>query len=387
MTTVKQESDVLTRLLASAKRIGEFAEAERLQADLDSTISEKVVEVIRQEEVHKLIRPGAYGDVKVDYKQFVKFIETVGYYNLSAAWLTYFYSLHNAWVAFLPEHRQKEIYESNGLLADIFAPVGKVEDVEGGYILNGVYNFVSGINFSEWVAVGALGSTPDQKPYRMGLVVHRKDFKIEKDWDSLGLRGSGSNTIVIKDLFVPYDLTMNLSEIEQKRRPNSENYDKDYLYYHVPFHSAFFVGFAAMALGAAERAIHEFEKASAGRVRMNGEYELATPRNQKVTANLHLKLVTAKSLMDVYVAKLTDKEEQISAAQFKMIRSEVVQHCVDIGVKAVLTLGASALKKGHPVEMISRDLIAIGAHVTSLYEDALDSYGKYLTNQPTTVIG
>jgi len=382
-----QSKDIRQTLIESARKIGEAAEAEALQADCNATISETVVNLIREEGIAKLILPKRYGGPQIDFTTFADMVKEVGYYNLSAAWITYFFSLHNAWVAYLPEHRQKEIIQSGGLLADIFAPIGHIEKVEGGYLVSGKYNFVSGIKYAGWVGVGALlqkeGST---EKTMAGFVVNTKDVQIIENWDSMGLRGSGSHTIIVDKVFVPDDLVIDLQELGHKREPDFEDYDEDYLYYNAPFHPAFFVGFPAMSIGAAERGLDEFKKASQGRVRMSGENEGASPRSQRVLATLMVKMHAAKSLMKTYIEML-ESDTYVHPSEFKAIRAEIIQICIDIAVKCTLTLGAFALIKGHPVEMITRDLIAIGTHVTSLYEDAIDIYGKHLFDYPTRVLG
>ena len=379
--------DLYQTLIESAKKIGQAAEAEALQADCDATISENIIKLIREEGIPKLILPKRHGGPQIDFTTFADIVKQVGYYNLSAAWITYFFSLHNSWVAYLPEYRQKEIVQSGGLLADIFAPIGHLEKVEGGYVVSGKYNFVSGIKYAEWVGVGALLQKEGSNEKTMaGFVINTKDVQIIENWDSMGLRGSGSHTIIVDKVFVPDDMVIDLHGMGQKREPDFEDYDEDYLYYNAPFHPAFFVGFPAMSIGAAERALDEFKKASQGRVRMSGENEGASPRSQRVLATLTVKLHSAKSLMKTYIEML-ESEEHVHPSEFKAIRAEIIQICVDISVKCNLTLGASALIKGHPVEMITRDLIAIGAHVTSLYEDAIDVYGKHLFDYPTNVLG
>lgn len=259
--------------------------------------------------------------------------------------------------------------------------------MEGGYLVSGKYNFVSGIKYAGWVGVGALlqkeGST---EKTMAGFVVNTKDVQIIENWDSMGLRGSGSHTIIVDKVFVPDDLVIDLQELGHKREPDFEDYDEDYLYYNAPFHPAFFVGFPAMSIGAAERALDEFKKASQGRVRMSGENEGASPRSQRVLATLMVKMHAAKSLMKTYIEML-ESDTYVHPSEFKAIRAEIIQICIDIAVKCTLTLGAFALIKGHPVEMITRDLIAIGTHVTSLYEDAIDIYGKHLFDYPTRVLG
>ena len=387
MTMEVKSVDIYNKLMGSAKRIGIAAEAESMQADLNSTLSEKIINLIREEEIHKLILPKRFGGPQIDFTTFSDMVKQVGYYNLSAAWLTYFFSLHNAWVAYLPEHRQQEIVQSNGFVADIFAPVGQIEKVDGGFILNAKYHYVSGIKYATWVGVGALHQKDGSTEKTMhGFVVNTKDIEIIENWNSLGLRGSGSYSIVIDNLFVPDDMVFELQGLGFKTKPQLENYDEDYLYYNAPFHSAFYVGFPSMAIGAAERVLDEFKKSTKGRIRLTGEQEVASPRSQRVLASLSLKLLSSKSLMKTYIDMLK-AEEEYPPSEFKAIRAEIIQNCVDIAMKALLTLGASALAKGHPVEMMTRDLIAIGTHVTSLYEDAIEVYGKNLFDYPTQVLG
>ena len=142
----------LRSLMESAKKIGQIAEAEAYAADENATISPNVVNAIIEEGINKLILPKEYGGPQIDFKTFSDMVKTVGYYNLSAAWLTYFFSLHNAWVAFLPKHRMDEIVHDGGLVSDVFAPVGKVEKCDDGFILSGTWNFISGVNYSNWIA-------------------------------------------------------------------------------------------------------------------------------------------------------------------------------------------------------------------------------------------
>ena len=96
-----------------------------------------------------------------------------------------------------------EIYNDGGLLADIFAPVGKAEKSEGGYILNGKWNFVSGVNYSEWVSLGAFTSLQRVTNVRTVSSMHAR-FRagINSRLEFCRLRGSGSNSVIAKDLFV-----------------------------------------------------------------------------------------------------------------------------------------------------------------------------------------
>lgn len=379
MTVKLEEKEVYAKIMESAKRIGQIAEKEALQADENRTLSKNVIDAIVEEGINRLIMPKEYGHPQIDFTTFTDMVKTVGYYNLSAAWLTYFYSLHNSWVAFLPKNRMDEIYNDGGLIADIFAPVGKVERCEGGYRLSGQWKYVSGINNATWLSVGAWYQFEgEEMPHQLLLTAKVTEFTVIKDWDSLGLRGSGSNTVIAEDLFIPEDMVLNFTKINQNRKPDQFEVDEDFLYYHVPYYSAFFIGFAAMSIGAAERVIDEFKERTSKRVRIFGQLESESANAQRVLAQLTLKQKASVGLMKEYINMIETDNGQYHPSEYHAIRASIIQNCIDISVRATLAMGASAILKGSPFEMITRDLITIGTHITSLYDDAVDAYGKTL---------
>ncbi|MEK4078695.1 acyl-CoA dehydrogenase family protein [Solibacillus sp. FSL K6-1126] len=389
MVTVVENKDLYEEIMQKAKRIGEAAELEAIEADHNSTISPRIADIIREEEIHRLILPKEFGYPQLDWRTFVDLVSTVGYHNLSAAWLTYFFSAHNAWVCYYPKHIRDEVINQGGFVADVFAPIGKVEKAEGGYLVSGKYNFVSGINYCDWVGVGAMMKFDDsEKPERVGILLKVSDLEVVKTWDSLGLRGSGSNTLIVDNIFIKPDAILRFSKIIENSHPPYEDFDQDYLYYNTPFYPGFYVGFAAMAVGGAERVLDEFEKHTAGRVRFSGVNEKESPTSQRVLSELKLELLSAKTLLNEYINMMqTDKGGSYEGAKYKAIRAKVIDKCTQIGVKSLLTLGGHALLKGHPVELFSRDLIAIATHITSLYEDGILGYGRHLFGVNTNIQG
>lgn len=379
MVMANKNKQICIQLIESARKIGQIAEAEAYTSDENATISPKVINVIIEEGINKLILPKEYGGPQIDFKTFDEMIRTVGYYNLSAAWLTYFFSVHNAWVAFLPKHRMDEIVYDGGLVADVFAPVGKLEKCDGGFIVSGTWNYVSGINYSEWISVGARYQFDDEEePESLGLCMRISELKVTKDWNSLGLRGSGSNTVSIENVFVPDDMVIRFAKVAQNRKPFNVEVDEDYLYYNVPFYAAFYFGFASMCLGAAQRVLDEFKVRTTNRVRTSGIEEHKKSRSQRILAKLTLKLKASEAMMKEYINMLNDDEGQYDPSIYHALRVEIIRNCVDISVEVMLSLGASALKRGNPIEMMMRDLISIGTHATSLYEDGIEAFGKYL---------
>lgn len=389
MVLLKENSKLYDEIIEKGKRIGKLAEEEAWQAEMNATISPHVVESIRSEQIHRLLLPKEYGYPQIDWQTYVDLISTVGYYNLSAAWITCFFSLHNAWVSYLPKPFRDEIVKQGGFVADVFAPIGKVEKCEGGYLVSGTYHFVSGIKYADWVGVGAMMTFDDSnKPERVGICLKVSDLKIEENWDSLGLRGSGSHTLIVDNVFVKREAILRFNKIIECSQPPEENFDEDYLYYNTPFYPGFYIGFAAMAIGGARRVIDEFTKHTAGRVRFSGIKEKDSPSSQRVLAELSMEMEAAEALMHQYIRLMeSDKGGPYEGARYKAIRASIIDKCVHIGVRSLLTLGGHALLKGHPVELFTRDLIAIGTHITSLYEDAVTGYGRHLFGIETNIQG
>ncbi|MEW9672458.1 acyl-CoA dehydrogenase family protein [Ammoniphilus sp. 3BR4] len=379
---VKEEVTV-EQLLAGAERIGKLAEQEAQAAEENATISENVINLIKETQIARLMLPKKYGGPQVDLKTFANIVRKVANYNISAAWLTYLYPLHNMLPAFLPAKGSDEIVGQGGLICDIFAALGKAEKDGDGYRISGQWDFVSGVLYSDWVGVGVMIKFPDsEKPVYCLPMLRTSEVQVINNWDTFGLRGSGSNRVIADNVYVPMERILRIDAAEATRRPPEEDYDQDYPFYHVPLFPAFYLGFPFMALGGAERILQEFRQQTEKRVRlMDGVRESESPRSQRVLAEMTTEFHAAEALLDKYIYLLENYEKNgavTSPAEFFAIRTKAIKICTDIAVRALATLGGAALYKGGAMELFLRDIISVATHKTSLYEDAVAAYGKEL---------
>lgn len=388
---VKQPELTEEALLEGARRVGELAESQAKQAEEDASVSSEVVELMKEVGITRMMVPKNQGGPDVSLRTFVKVLRKVANYNVSAAWLTFLYPLHNMLPAYLPKESQEKIYNDGGLIADIFAAVGEAERVEGGYRVSGKWNFVSGINHASWVGVGVKVDNGKGGKEVILPMLYKDQFTIVENWDTFGLRGSGSNQIIVEDVFVPDDMIFMPEQAEEIRRPADDDYEKDYPLYHVPLFPAFYFGFPVMAVGAAERMIEEFKKATEKRVRlMDGVRESESPRSQRVMAEITTEFKTAEALLDKYITLLEEYEEngaETPNSEFFALRTKIIKTTTDIGMRILLTLGGGALYKGGPIELFFRDLVSLATHKTSLYEDSVAAYGQDLFGFDSKVRG
>ncbi|WKA59245.1 acyl-CoA dehydrogenase [Planococcus shenhongbingii] len=380
---LKQESPVLEELLLGAEQIGKLAEQEAQQAEENSSVSDNVVNLMKETEISRIMLPKEYGGPQVSIKEFAAIVRKVANYNISAAWLTYLYPLHNMLPAYLPKAGRDEIINSEGLISDIFAAMGTAVKDGDGYRISGKWNFVSGILHSEWVGVGVKIQFPDkEKPEVCLPILKTSEVEIVENWDTFGLRGSGSNQVIAENVYVPMERILRPDPAEATRKPPEEDYDKDYPFYGVPFYPTFYVGFPSIAIGGAERVIAEFKQMTEKRIRlMDGVRESESPRSQRVLAEITTEFHTAEALMDKYIDLLVDYEKNGATtpnSEFFALRTKIIKICTEIALRALLTLGGGALYKNGPIELFIRDILSVATHKTSLYEDSVAAYGQDL---------
>ncbi|MBS4213891.1 acyl-CoA dehydrogenase family protein [Neobacillus rhizophilus] len=379
-----EKTELIKQLTDGAVKVGRLAEMEAQEAEKNASISDNVVNLLKETQITRMLLPNKYGGPQVDLRTFAKVIRTVSFYNVSAGWLTYLFPLHNTLPSFLPPKTRDEVVNQGGLICDVFAPVGKAEKDGEGFRISGTYNFASGVLFSDWVGLGVIMEHPDSgRPEFCMPIIPISEVTVVKNWDTFGLRGTGSNQVIADNVYVPLDRILRLEVMDSTRRPPEKDYDKEYPFYHVPFFSAFYIGFANIALGGAERALAEFKQLTEKRVRlMDGTRESESPRSQRVIAEATTEFHAVEALMEKYIHMLENYENEDEPtpgpAEFFAIRTKIIKSCVDIVVRLLLTLGGAALYKGGPIELILRDLISVATHKTSLYEDAVASYGKEL---------
>lgn len=383
MTSVLDDKDVVKQLLDGARKVGELAEEEANEAEVNATVSQNVIDLIKETKISRIMLPKEYGEPQVSLKTFSDIVRKVSSYNISAGWLTYLYPLHNILPAYLPKKSRDEIINSEGLICDVFAAVGKSEKVEGGYRVSGTWNFASGVLFSEWVGLGVAMEVPESDQQEICMpMFHISEVEVVKNWDTFGLRGTGSNQVKVDDVFIPTERVLRLDLADKTSRPPEDDYDKDYPFYDVPFYATFYLGFPSIALGGAERILKEFKKLTEQRVRLvDGVRESESPRSQRVLAEMTTEYHAADALMDKYLNLLDWYKrtgEEGLRSEFFAIRTKIIKICTDIAVRTLLTLGGGALYKGGTIELFIRDILSVATHKTALYEDSVAAYGLEL---------
>jgi 3-hydroxy-9,10-secoandrosta-1,3,5(10)-triene-9,17-dione monooxygenase len=332
----------------------------------------------------RLLQPKRYDGLESDPVDFFTAVKLIAGADGSTGWVSSVLGVHPWQVALFPDEAQQAVWgdDTTTRLSSSYAPTGKATLVEGGYQLSGKWSFSSGCDHAQWVLLGGLvwnseGQVVDFKTF----MIPRTDYTIEDVWNVVGLAGTGSNDIVVTDVFVPNEFTLSMGETGACKGPGQEVNTSNL--YKLPFHSIFTSTITTPIIGMAYGAYEEHVEMQRKRVRAAyiGEKAVDDP-----FANV--RIARASSDIDAAWALLMNniREEQAYVERgetiplqlrLKVRRDQVLG--TERAISAVDALfensGGRALAKGTYLQRAWRDAHAGRVHAANDPERALRMFG------------
>ncbi|MDH6222348.1 acyl-CoA dehydrogenase family protein [Streptomyces pseudovenezuelae] len=219
-------------------------------ADQQRQLNGEVVTALTSAGLARHFVPRQWGGKEGSFLALLEDIAVVGEACTSAAWVAMLWAAHGRFAASLPEEGQRELWGGSPdvrIAAALVPPAGRAEPVDGGWRVTGSWACVSGVEQAAWVLVAA------PEAYGDGVrvcAVPGDAVDVEDTWDATGLRGTGSHTAVVRDVFVPRRRTFPLAEL--MRGSDAQEAARCH---RVPAHLPGGLMFCAPALGAARRAV------------------------------------------------------------------------------------------------------------------------------------
>ncbi len=184
-------------------------ETERIRRIPDETIRD-----FHDAGLWRVVRPAQYGGWETDFGVMMEVTAEIARGCASTSWVYTNIVSHNWMLPMWPAKASEAVWGENpdALIGSaLIYPPGKVEAVEGGYLLSGRWPYSSGIDASDWVMLGGmdpeLGEGGAPAGPRM-FVVRAADLEIFDTWHVVGLAGTGSKDVACDKLFVPDYMTL-----------------------------------------------------------------------------------------------------------------------------------------------------------------------------------
>ena len=350
--------------IARAQTIAPFAQRNAQAAEALRRLPEENIKAIQDSGLMPLMRPRLFGGYEADWMTQIDCVSEVARFCGSTGWCMTFMIQHQVFLSLFPEEAQRYVYERHAdpMILTSFNPLGQVKAVTGGFEISGRWRFASVGDYCQWAILGGQIKTEDGATRRFNMLLKPEQFRIERVWDSLGLKGSGSNDVIVEPTFVPESFTYRLDEAMMGRAPGASLHEG--MLYRTPF--VFSMGFAVMTpMHGIARGVHESFVAF-----INGR--AAGPRG-KASEMAQVQSAIGESRAEIDLAYLIT--EKMSATTFgggKLTREDAVRQRRDMvlvrnllrtAVDRLFELsGAHGLENDVPLQRHWRDLHAIFHH-------------------------
>ena len=366
------------------------ARAEALRQLPDETFAD-----FQEAGLFRALQPKRYGGFELDPGIQYQAVTEVGAVCGSTGWVFGVMGAHNWHLAVFPPQAQQDVWgeDDSAQLATSLAPTGAVERVDGGFRISGRWSFASGCDHCRWVVLGGIappaedGAPPDARTF----LLPRGDYAIDDNWHVMGLCGTGSKDIVVKDAFVPEYRTHSYRDAFALKNPGLAVNNAPL--YRLPFGLVFSYTLGAAAIGVAVGALAAFRDQQRQRINIRDR--------SRASEDPFMQWRLAESTAEIDAAR--DRMLQNFAEMMRLARAgeeiplEFRARCrwdcgkaTDWAVRAVdrlmMASGGRGIFLANPIQRAWRDVHAMQAHASNNIERAAAVFGRSEFGLPPTDI-
>ncbi|NED81285.1 oxidoreductase, partial [Streptomyces sp. SID11233] len=176
------------------------------QGEEDRRVVEESIEVLTEAGAFKIGQPRRYGGYELPMRAQIEVSAAVAEADGGTSWVV---ALCNqcAWMAGLfPERAQDDVWKRTpgARVSGVLTPSAETVKAEGGYRVTGRWYYNSGSWHADWAVLGMPLVDENGEALDHGLaLIPRSELDFEESWFVAGMRSSGSNCLIARDVFVP----------------------------------------------------------------------------------------------------------------------------------------------------------------------------------------
>ncbi|GAD82733.1 3-hydroxy-9,10-secoandrosta-1,3,5(10)-triene-9,17-dione monooxygenase oxygenase subunit [Nocardia asteroides] len=355
-------------------------------------VPDESMKALQETGFFRLLQPKQWGGHAADPVVFYDTVRKIASACGSTGWVAGIIGVHNWHLALFDQQAQQDVWgeDTDVRISSSYAPMGAGQAVEGGYIVRGSWAWSSGSDHATWAVLGG-PVIKNGKPVDFGsFLIPRSDYRIDDVWNVVGLRGTGSNTVVVEDVFVPSHRFLSFRAMSEGRAPGLEQ-NTDAVYkmpwgtIHPTTISAPIVG---MGYGAYEAHVeHQGKRVRAAFAGENAKDDpFAKVRVAEAASDIDAAWRQLSGNVAEEYALLQAGEEVPFDLRVRARRDQVratgrVIASID---KLFESSGATALANGTPLQRFWRDAHAGRVHAANDPERAYVMYGTHEFGLPVT---
>ncbi|MEC3915598.1 3-hydroxy-9,10-secoandrosta-1,3,5(10)-triene-9,17-dione monooxygenase oxygenase subunit [Nocardia sp. CDC160] len=216
----------------------------------------------------KLLQPSRFGGHEADPMTFYTAVRQLASACGSTGWVASVLGVPQWNLALFDPRAQTDVWDEDpdARICSSYALTGTATPVPGGYRLSGRWGFASGCDHTSWALLGGKVIDDGVAVESCTFLVPLRDFAIEDVWHAVGLRGTGSNDILVEDAFVPDHRVLNSEAVTKCVTPGQEV--NDAALYRIPFGAIHPNSITAAVIGMAQGGYETHLAHQRGRVRV-----------------------------------------------------------------------------------------------------------------------
>ena len=363
------------RRAGSVPRIRELAR----QMEVARCLDEDLVEDMDAAGLFSVVVPKRWGGAGLGPHELNKVIELIAHGDVSTAWVTGFYNLHNWLFCRFPLEVQEELFADRPSVraAAVLSPPGSAERVAGGLRINGRWGYATGMVHASHalVPVKVEGEV-------VWAILTRDQLEILDDWDVAAMAATGSVSIVATDAVTPERWIMPFQKLMSATDHYGVVHEEDVI--RLPF-SVLTYGTASLYVGALDAAVEmmreRLETASGQNSPPRKERSIMRVRwvNAYETARImHLvrDAATEEAIQIAGEGRSQTLEEE-SRAQLHILK---LRHTVRDTLRDLVDgNGTSGYRSDNHLRRMSADVAMVSTHaIHGEYDVMMDRYARWL---------
>lgn len=390
----RQLTDLEQQLLNHATELVHYLQKFGTIIDEKRHIPDEVIQKISDTGLFKLGTPKEYGGHDVSIRAMVEIISEVAKGNGSVGWVVQIINGNNYNASLsLPSEVLDSIYnqvDEIRFCSVLLARKAVVKKIDGGYLVEeGLWGFGSGSKYATHALLNLRDGKSMQEGKAMMLaVVPMSDVTIVDDWYTMSLKGSASNSLEIKNVFIPDKYVIN-QEMNQRGSLPDELEGRDNYRPYAQLITSITTGISAI-LGLARGAVEYFvEKAPHKGITMTVHTSQAAVGHIQYKVGLAAMKVESAHL---HISRSIDNLEHHVQNREPFSLKEIAQLQTDMTYAAMLCWeavdllmaesGGSVIANSNRLSQIFCDIRGGSNHALTTASTGLELYGRVLMGLP-----
>jgi two-component flavin-dependent monooxygenase len=343
-----------------------------VDADASGRIATEAIVTLTEAGFPGCFVPTRWGGAAATFDAVTKAVATVGEGCPSAAWISSLWAYNGRFGAYLPPEGQEEVWAKGPdtrIVSSMIAVGAEAQPCPDGWMLSGSWLYVSGVEFADWALISSGLPREGDRHIRV-LAVPKEAFTHDNTWSTIGMRATGSHTMVVERAFVPEYRSFIWDDMRQGMLPGATS-----TAHSAPLFAVNGLTFAAPILGAAR-----------GALRLAEQHLAAGPSGPRAAARESSLIAYARAAGEIDAAALLLSRVADTADRGRYRDGQAERNhrdstlAVSLLTEAVDRLfgvtGTRGQASTHAMQRIWRDVHTAASHAALQFEPAAIGYAR-----------